>query len=173
MAKRRALTKAKIIRDLNIRQSVEIGIMFMIVGVAGVGVILWQFDEMISRLRMLMATVGLFSLVFVALGIFMLFVALKDLRSIKTGNFNIFQDAVKKVEPESGTVNKRVYFEEYTKLRGFWAVNINVDKVNVGDKYFLVKLSSSNFVALAYPCAIFNIGNDIKESVTTADTVFA
>lgn len=172
MAKKRELTKARIIRDLNVGQSVEIGIMFMAISIAGIGLLIWQLKEMIAKLGVFMAIIGMFALAFGMLGFFMLSVALKDRKSIKAGNFHIFKDTVKRVESENGTISKRVYFEEYTRLRGFGAVNLNIDKINVGDKYILVKLPSSNFVALAYPCSAFNIGEDVKDFVKKADLAF-
>ena len=173
MAKKRELTKARIIRDLNVGQSVEIGIMFMAISIAGIGLLVWQLKEMIANLGVFMAIIGMFALAFGMLGFFMLSVALKDRKSIKAGNFHIFKDTVKRVESENSTISKRVYFEEYTRLKGFGAVNLNIDKINVGDKYLLVKLPSSNFVALAYPCSAFNVGEDVKDFVQKADLAFA
>lgn len=172
MARKRELTKARIIHDLNIAQSLEIGILFSIIGFGGIGVIAWKFKALASLFGIGTVIIGMFALAFGALGAFMIYVALKDRHCIKTGDLCIFKDAVKRVEPLEGTTQKRVYFEEYTKLRGFGAVNLSIEKVNAGDKYFLIKLPSSNFVALAYPCSAFNIGEDVKNFVKNAAIAF-
>lgn len=172
MARKRELTKARIIHDLNIAQSLEIGILFSIIGFGGIGVIAWKFKTLASMMGICTGIIGMFAFAFGALGVFMLSVALKDRHCVKVGELYIFKDSVKKVEPLEGTIQKRVYFEEYTKFHGFGAVNLSIDKVNTGDKYFLIKLPSSNFVALAYPCSAFNIGDDVKNFVKNASIAF-
>ena len=168
MGRKRELTKARLIRDLNIGQSLEIGIMFSIIGLGGLTTLIIKWKPVFEKMGIALPFIGMFALAFVLIGGFMLYVSLKDRYSIKHGDFAIFKDTVKRIETPEGTKHKRVYFEEYTKHCGFGAVDLNIDKVGIGDKYLLVKLPSSNFVALAYPCSVYNLGQDVKDFVKNA-----
>ena len=165
MRKKRELTKARLIKDLNITSTIIFGILFMLAGISGITLLIWRWQSYFEKVRMALPIIGMFMFAFAAIGVFMLYCALKDRHDINKNNFSIFTDAVLRIEPIQTRPSNRVYFEEYTRHCGFGAVEMSMPKVKVGDEYLLVKLPSSNFVALAYPCSAFALHKDLKDTV--------
>ena len=167
MKRKRELTKARLIKDLNINATIAFGVLFTTVSVGGLIYCIIQWTIMFEKIKLALPILGMIILAFAALGAMMLYAACKDKQDIKNGNFAIFTDAVTRIEPIQTRPSNRVYFDEYTKHCGFGAVELSSPKVKVGEQYLLIKLPSSNFVVLAYPCSEFNLREELSSTLKT------
>lgn len=167
MRRKRELTKSRLIKDLNINSTITFGALFTTVSVGGLICFIAKWTTMFERVKLALPILGMMILAFAALGIMMLYAACKDKHDIKNGNFAIFTDTVIRIEPIQTRPSNRVYFDEYTKHCGFGAVELNLPNIKIGDEYLLIKLPTSNFVVLAYPCSAFKLHQELNDSVET------
>ena len=167
MRRKKELTKARLIKDLNITSTNVLGVVFIIAGLSCLVCLIINWQTILSKIGLSLPIIGMMLLAFTALGGFMLYSACKDRHDIKNNKIAIFTDKVLRLEPIQTRPSNRVYFEEYTKHCGFGAVELNLPNIKVGDEYLLIKLPTSNFVVLAYPCSAFKLHQELNDSLKT------
>ena len=83
MRRKKELTKARLIKDLNITSTNILGIIFVIAGLACLACLIIHWQTILSKIGLSLPIIGMMLLAFTALGGFMLYAACKDRHDIK------------------------------------------------------------------------------------------
>ena len=153
------LTKERLIKDQHQNIQIIFSFIFMFVGIAGLVALIINAPGLISYTGLTpIVILGIFVSVFSLIGALLLKNVMSSAKSIKDGDFFIFEDVVtdKKIVEIYVKVHRHRWKGQYTFEQYYKLVERNIDAVDyaeaqIGDTFYLLKLKNEQYVTHIYP----------------------
>ena len=174
------LTKERLIKDQHQNIQIIVSFIFMFVGIAGLVALIINAPGLISYTGLTpIIILGIFVSVFSLIGALLLKSAMSSAKSIKDGDFFIFEDVVtdKKIVEVTNNAHKHRWKGVYTFAQYDKLVERNVDAVDynetqIGDTFYLLKLKNEQYVTHIYPKSKYNLDQYLESKVTSATIAY-